>query len=361
MTTSSTVGLPTTIEEVDRHWLTQALRESRTIGPHARVSSVEAQRIALETGFSSELYRLRLTGDETVPSSVVVKLPTTTAVRQAMDLVAGYSRELAFYERVAGRAPLGTPKAHVARMAETGTDFVLVLEDLGDWENTDHLTGLPFDRARQCIAALADLHAWSTRPENAEHIAVFPDLDGPVTREVFPALFDEGWRVYREHARTAIPASISTFAARFADHTATALRTLTERRWLVHGDIRADNLFFRDDRLAVVDFQLASLAAGPADIGYLVSQGLTTAERGGRDEQLLREYLDRLADAGVTDYGFDEAWRHYRVAVAFFLLFPVIAIRGWELLPARARELLLSLVERAVAAIEDIEALEVFA
>lgn len=356
----STDRLPATIDAVTAAWLTGAMRDSGTIGPDARVTSVAPQRIALETGFSSELFRVRLTGEGAVPPSVVVKLPTGTAVREAMDLVEGYRREVTFYERVAGRAPLSTPMVYAARMAEGSSDFVLVLEDLESWENADHLAGLSLVRTRQCIAQLADLHAWSARPENAETVTAFPALDGPVTRQVFPALFAQGWQVYREHARSPVPPGVAAYAECFDRHAATALDALGERGWLVHGDIRADNLFWRDGRLTVVDFQLTCRAAGPVDVGYLVSQGMTTTERKGRDVELLREYLERLTEAGVPDYGFDEAWRHYRVAVAFFLLFPVVAIRGWDLLPDRARQLCLCLIERAIAAIEDADALAEF-
>ncbi len=68
---------------------------------------------------------------------------------------------------------------------------------------------------------------------------------------------------------------------------------------LLHGDIRADNLFFDGDHLKVVDFQFASRGAGAADIAYLVSQGLPTEVRRGHDEALVREYLERLAEHGV--------------------------------------------------------------
>jgi len=39
-----------------------------------------------------------------------------------------------------------------------------------------------------------------------------------------------------------------------------------------------------------------------------------TQLRSGRDEILLREYLDLLSTHGVSDYSFDQAWRHYRSA-----------------------------------------------
>ena len=37
----------------------------------------------------------------------------------------------------------------------------------------------------------------------------------------------------------------------------------------------------------------------------------------------MREYLDHLAAHGVSDYSFDEAWRHYRFAVAYLMVLPV--------------------------------------
>jgi hypothetical protein len=81
---------------------------------------------------------------------------------------------------------------------------------------------------------------------------------------------------------------------------------------------------------------------------------------GDPQEQLVREYLARLADNGVTDYSFDEAWRHYRFAVAYLMLLPVITLVGWDTMPERPRALCLRLTERAAAAIDDLDATEVF-
>ncbi|PRC62095.1 aminoglycoside phosphotransferase, partial [Mycobacterium sp. ITM-2017-0098] len=72
--------------------------------------------------------------------------------------------------------------------------------------------------------------------------------------------------------------------------------------------------------------QLSAKGCGATDIGYLVSQGIPTPDRTGRDEGLVREYVDMLAGHGVTDYSFDEAWRHYRFAVAYYIVLPTLPL-----------------------------------
>ncbi len=333
-------------------WLTAVL-------DGATVTDVHAEQIALDTGFSSRLYRVHLSGDG-VPNSVIVKLPAESEAGQAMVMMGGYAREVEFYRRVAGRAPIGTPHAYTARIAENSGDFVLVLEDLHDWDNADHLAGLSLDRARSCIAELAGLHAWSIDPSHANVLEAFPSLDMPVTRDLLPAAFEPAWRIYRDKADAPVPPGVAKYAERFAELAPSATEALSERPMLIHGDIRADNMFFSGDRLKVVDFQLAARGGGATDIGYLVSQGLPTELRAGRDEELVREYLARLSSHGVSDYSFDEAWRHYRYAVAYFVVLPAMPLLSWDALPDRSRQLCMRLVERAVAAIDEIGAVEVF-
>src|ERR1700730_16469921 len=199
---SATAVVPSTVEELDVKWLTRVLG--------AAVTGVRVEQIAVGSGFSSLLYRLHLTGDASVPGSVIAKLPAQSEARGAMETMGGYARELAFYRYVAGRAPLGTPQVYAARMASDSTDFVLVLEDLGDWDNADHLAGLSLEQVRLCIAQLAGLHAWSTDPANADALSGFPSLDTQMTREVLPAVFAQGWQVYRDHAKAPVPPVVAS-------------------------------------------------------------------------------------------------------------------------------------------------------
>jgi Ser/Thr protein kinase RdoA (MazF antagonist) len=199
------------------------------------------------------------------------------------------------------------------------------------------------ERARLCITQLAGLHAWSANTANTAVLEEFPPLDTPIARDLFLPAFGPGWQVYLDKSPQPVPSKVAGYADRFAEYAPSALAALTERSMLLHGDIRADNMFFDGDRLKVVDFQFAARGAGVADIAYLVSQGLPTEVRRGHDEALVREYLQHLA-----------------AHVAYSMLLPVIILIGWDGLPERSRALCLKLTERAVATIDDIDALEVF-
>ena len=352
--------VPRVIDEVTPGWLSEALRAYHVAPKPLTIDAIRIEQIAQDTGFSSLLYRVHLTGDPGVPSTVIVKLPARSEARWAMDMLGGYRRELSFYRYVAGKAPISTPHVYAAGMVEDSADFVLVLEDLQDWDNADHLAGLTMHRARLCIEQLAGMHAWSVTAADDTALDAFPSLDTPIAREILHPAFELGWRVYRDRSTVAVPAAVARYAERFVELAPKALAALTVRPMLLHGDIRADNMFFDGDSLKIVDFQFVSRGAGAADVAYLISQGLPTDVRRGHDEQLVREYLIRLADNGVVDYSFNEVWQHYRFAVAYLMVLPVITLVGWDTMPERSRALCLKLTERAVATIDDLDATEVF-
>lgn len=343
-------AVPSTIDGVTARWLAEALA--------ADVTDVHAERIAEDTGFSALLYRLHLSGTGEIPQSLIVKLPAESEARGGMELLGGYQRELEFYRHIAPAAPMATPRCHVAQ--NSGSEFVLVLEDLCEWENADHLAGLSLDQTRTALGQLAGLHAWSVRNAEFEALQFFPMVDNPVTRDLLLPAFTPGWQLYLDKTEAPVPSSVAEFAERFVEFAPQALGALSQRSMLLHGDIRADNMFFRGVDLKIVDFQLAVRGAGAADIAYLVSQGLPTPVRRGHDRDLVREYVNQLEARGVKDYSFDEAWRHYRFGVALLLYMPVVALLTWDVVPERSRRLCVTLVDRAVAAIDDIDALEVF-
>ena len=104
-------SVPGGIDEVTPQWLTTAFDD-------ATVTDIQVEQIALDTGFSSQLYRAHLSGNG-VPDSVIVKLPAVSAAGDAMKMLGGYAREVDFYRLVAGRGHRGQLDDHAVRHALT--------------------------------------------------------------------------------------------------------------------------------------------------------------------------------------------------------------------------------------------------
>ena len=157
-------------------------------------------------------------------------------------------------------------------------------------------------------------------------LEAFPSIDTPIARDLLAARVRAGLAGLPRASRAARVAAGGRRVRRAIRRACGRGAACADRarRCLLHGDIRADNLFFDGDRMKVVDFQFAVARCRlRVDIAYLVSQGLPTEVRRGHDEVLVREYLECLAAHGVGDYAFDEAWRHYRFAVAYLMVLPV--------------------------------------
>lgn len=89
MTTLADMRVPSAIDEVTTRWLSDALCANSAAPKSLAVKTIRVEQIAQDTGFSSLLYRLHLTGDPGVPSTVIVKLPAQSEARGAMDLLGG--------------------------------------------------------------------------------------------------------------------------------------------------------------------------------------------------------------------------------------------------------------------------------
>jgi len=344
--------MPSSIEEVTPAWLTAVLRADGALTAEGTVTGVAAEQIAVGTGFLSDLFRLRLQGAG--PESLILKIPATSELYRATAQSANvYQREVVFYRDLARSCPLRTPRAYYAEFEESGA-MVLLLEDLGLLEAPDHLEGLQLGRAGLVIDSLAEFHAWGASPNR-------PPLDPAV----FPAVVDQvgqlgaviplGWEIYLANRRHDHPLAVDRLIERLPDLTLELAASLTDPACLAHGDLRVDNLFFDGNDVAVVDFQFCTRASGIYDVAYFLSQGLDTTVRRGHDRDLVGRYVRALRAAGLV-IDDDTAWDQYLRATALLVVFPLGAILGWPTLGARARDLVLTLIERWAAAAVDVEA-----
>jgi hypothetical protein len=106
---------------------------------------------------------------------------------------------------------------------------------------------------------------------------------------------------------------------------------------LLHGDTHLGNTYFLPDgRGGLLDWQLMVRGHAMHDVHYLVTTGLSIADRRAHERDLLRYYLDALARHGLaTVPAFEDAWREYRRALVWgvyigWLTTPVVNY-GWEI------------------------------
>jgi aminoglycoside/choline kinase family phosphotransferase len=128
----------------------------------------------------------------------------------------------------------------------------------------------------------------------------------------------------------------------------------------LHGDLRLDQLFFAvsadDPPVTVVDWQLTSKGRGAYDISYFLSQSLTADTRRSCEDQLIERYAERLAEHGI-DYPRDQLRHDYRLTTAWCFLYPIIGFGRIDVANDRQLQLLRTMLDGAVMAIEDHDAL----
>lgn len=249
------------------------------------------------------------------PPSVVAKCAATSAdSRTAAQKHGWYEHEVRFYGQIAASVRVTVPRVYAAEISVDGGAFLLVLEDLAPAEQGDQLQGCSPDRAALVVEQAAALHA--------------PRWGDPALLEL--EWLNRGGREWRAFARR-MPEFVERFSERYADTLEYSELAAVERLgacagtyfaaqarpWTIqHGDFRADNLLFAaaGGRLpvAVLDWQTVLLGPGIVDVAYFLGGALSTEDRRGHEERLVRHYHDALRAGGVDGYGWERCWADYR-------------------------------------------------
>ncbi len=344
--------LPTTVAEISPKWLNEQLTTGGYLAPGEAVHAIHVEQIGEGKGFLSDVYRLHLQGDG--PNTLIAKFQTSTAMREGAEAADVYRREVRFYQDIAPYCPMHTPQVYLAEVDAAGT-ALLLLEDLHDLEATDHITGLNYAKTERLLKTLAAQHAWSCGQQAAKlDEQIFkrvPEHFNVATR--FAEAIPSGWEIYCENRRRDHSDQLAQLVTNIPHLALDMQHRLATPACLVHGDIRVDNLFYDQDRIVIVDHQFAHVGSGLIDVAYLLSHGLTTATRQGNDYQLVTLYQQAL-NAGGVSLSANEAWQQYCDAVLFMVCVPLGAIRGWPMFGERARDLLLTIMERWIATVEEL-------
>ncbi|WP_297692448.1 phosphotransferase [Phenylobacterium sp.] len=353
-------SFPTDCESLTADWLTAALGGQENLG--ARITGFSADRVGEGVGFMGVVSRLSLAYDREAPAaprSVIAKFPSPDpGARGVAATFRHYEKEARFYEQLAAHSPVHAPRAYYQAFDPQSGDFALLLEDLAPRRNGDQLKGLSRAEAALAIETLGRLQAcWWETPE-LDAVPWLPAFSDP-SMLVLEAVFQQCWGPYQAFLGDKLPPPMRAVGDRLATRIQKILHRLSESPCtLVHGDFRADNFFFGDDgaSLAVVDWQIVLKGRGAFDLAYLLTGNLSVEDRRDGEAELVRLYAETLRANGVAGYGFDEAWRDYRLCAVFGWIWPVVAIGSLDPSNARGLAFFFEWSRRVCTAIEDLEA-----
>lgn len=299
---------------IDARWLTEVLQHS---GIDAEVKGFTAANVG--TGQIGESVRFKLdyarAGDD-APASMVGKFPSPGDESRATGVALGnYIREVRFYQQLAPKALINTPRCYFTDVDETTSEFVLMMEDLSPAEQGDQLKGVSLDQTRLVVVEAAKLHASHWGDDGLNDLPWVSGSKAAPASMVTDEMVAMLWQGFKaRYAGRLQPEWVEvgeTLSARFA-----ALGAMHDGpRCLTHNDFRPDNMMFASAKggypVTTLDWQSFAYGAGPTDLAYFLAGALPPDERRKAEPELLALYHGKLTELGVAGYSMDDLKRHY--------------------------------------------------
>jgi len=357
VTTQPRAEIPTKISDVTPDWLTDLLRASGFDEAHV----VEVDATPVGTGQMASSYRLALRHATPcrLPDTMVAKLATGPAAQREFGSGA-FRNEVRFYRELAVTLRVPTPAMFAAVSSDSGSEFVLLLEDIADGRQGDQIAACSPAQVRSVAVAAAGLHG--PRWDDTTLLDDFP-LPTPSDCDVLESLLDPMAEVFR--ARLALSDAQSAVVDWLIRGAGPWIRTPAEHFALIHGDLRADNVVFRDDgSLSILDWQTITTGNPMRDIAFLLATSLTPDARRMHEKSIVTDYHHAVrawgaalstpgAPSSVLDYTFDDCWRDY---IDNLIQAPLIIVFGAAAAqPTKRGDAMFSvMLERTAAAVADL-------
>lgn len=358
--------IPAGPEEMTADWLTHALRQGGALR-EAQVKGFDVDAISEGVGLIGQVLRIRPRYDrreEGAPSSLVAKFPAPVPEnREIGRLFRFYEREVRFYQELAGRVGIATPRPYYAAMDLERGDYALLLEDLAPGRRLgDQVASCPLEDAELAVREAARLHAtWWQHPRLSE-LEWMPFVNDPVNKAA-QQQFWQSWEPFMQRFADRVPPWLPEAARKLGENIEAILDDFArEPRTILHGDYRLDNMFFGQEggrpTLAVVDWQITCRGRATFDVAYFTCTSLDVELRRRHGLDLLRLYHRTLMEEGARDYSFEQCLHEYRVGAFFCLVYAVIAGGSLDWANERGAALATAMVDRTVSAIADLEAMD---
>jgi len=323
-------AVPRSPEELSAEWLTACLRHAGALSG-GRVVAFEQQRVGRGKGFAGHLARLELVYEDPLPESpkrLVAKFASEhDDMRELMDAMGGYRREVRFYRELARDVGVPTPRCFLAHYDQAGGRFLLLLEDMAPAASPGVERGLSLEQARTVMEQLAHLHArWWNREAELPWLQLDDEIIKLVRDQYLKALptFLEQWS-----ARYPTLSRVARGIAHMFEGDEWVAQVRARPRTLVHNDMHVENIFLPTEaggRFAFIDWQGVSFGRhGVGDVTRILCMGMSTELRRAHTAELLRHYHTKLIELGVEGYDYRALKRRYREEVVSMVIVGVMA------------------------------------
>lgn len=316
-------------------------------------------RVVDDSSGSANRLRLRLTyapgADLGLPADVFLKrnLPDFTFPPEM------YANEVRIYRDVVPGLQLETPEIFGLAFDEDRLRFTLLMTDLLAEPETrlGHvLEPVTLDEIRSLLVTLARLHAahwgsprlddelsWLARPPACPNMRFW--------RQIGPRLTER--HLSRGHRAGVVDRTYWAEDRLWTGFDRMLAADDTGPCTLLHGDVHAGNVYYRDGRPGgLLDWQLALQGSWALDVTYLITSALDGERRGAHERDLLDFYLDELVARGVEPPSREEAWTRYRENVLYGVLMWFITPDG-----VHTNEAQLEYIARCTRAGEELDTL----
>lgn len=354
MTIPLPAEIPTNADDLTPEWLSGLLRAHGY--DDARVVDVGATPVGTGQMASSYRLSLRYASPCGLPDTMVAKL-ATGPVEQREFASGAFRNEVRFYRGLVSTFDVPTPAVFATACSESGSEFVLLLEDIGNGHQGDQIAACSPDQVRAVAVAAAGLHG--PRLDDATLLDEFP-LPTPDDCAVMDSLLEPMTAVFRgRFDLTDRQSATVDWLVRDAGHW---LRTPPDHAALIHGDLRVDNVMFRDDgSLSILDWQTITTGHPLRDVAFLLATSLRPDDRRTHERSIVADYHRALrqwgaqsqAAAGLREYTLEDCWHDY---IDNLIQAPLIIVFGAAAAQPTARgdAMFAAMLERAADAVADL-------
>lgn len=351
--------VPADLAALNAQWLERVLKKHH---PAVRIAAVS--QLSADAG-TTQRARLRVTyaspeSAAGLPASFFVKLaPADARTRIFVNLFRLGPTEVQFYQQAAAAIPAERPAVYHAALSRGAERFVLILEDLaGTVQFRDTTLPATPEEARRVVEMLGRLHAafWESPRLTGELGWLKSHEHNPtrsLERSIWSLAIKPGLEKFRELVPDAQLRAAGKLTGAFDQLSAACARG---PRTLIHGDLHIGNLFFRQDKVGLFDWQCAQHGQGMRDLSYFICSSMPIRLRRLHERELLELYRHALGEAGVAELpSKEELWSQHRWHTLFTLGAMAITAAAANL---QAVPIVRAALERTTTAVLDLDALE---